>query len=213
MTTRSILRNDLADLKQKVFNLGEKCIEISDLLNTILHTYSDNLQKNASQLADSINKESKELNKRCFMVLSLQQPLIKDLRLVIGSLQIILIIEKIKDYFKAALPLFPTVNQISLPLKEDLSKLILLIQNTLKICITFYISCNPDSTNELKALANQISFTHDLIYKNLLSQETANQENTRTDITQIIEIIRILEKIGDLSINISEQVDYIILGD
>ena len=44
MTTRTPLRRDLADLKQKVYLLGEKCLEVSNLYNSLLESYSFNLE-------------------------------------------------------------------------------------------------------------------------------------------------------------------------
>ena len=95
MTTRTTLRRDLADLKQKIYLLGEKCIEISELHTSLLETHNTNLENSLIQISNEVKKESKELNDQCFMVLTLQQPLIKDLRFVIGSLQIVLNLEKI----------------------------------------------------------------------------------------------------------------------
>ena len=99
MTTRTPLRRDLADLKQKVYILGEKCIEISDLYNSLLESYSNKLEERLINITNEVKKESKELNDQCFLVLTLQQPLIRDLRFVIGSLQIVLSLEKSTEYY------------------------------------------------------------------------------------------------------------------
>lgn len=212
MTTRTPLRRDLADLKQKVYILGEKCIEISDLYNSLLESYSNKLEERLIDITNEVKKESKELNDRCFLVLTLQQPLIKDLRFVIGSLQIVLSLEKSTEYYLSTISLLSGVPIIKAEIKEYLKKMANVVTELLKASLTLYLSFNLDSANETTKLFSEINYLHDLLYKQIL-KEVAHESGEKAQIeAQLLSTIRSLEKISDLIANITEQVYYIIVG-
>lgn len=212
MTTRTPLRRDLADLKQKVYLLGEKCIEITDLYNSLLDSYSNNLENRLLDITHEIKKESKELNDQCFLVLTLQQPLIKDLRFVIGSLQIVLNIEKITDQYISSLSVISEINILEHSIKEQLIKMSRNVQDLFKTALTFYLSFNIDLLQNMQSISTEINYLHDLLYKQIL-KEVAQQSGEKAQIeAQLLNTIRSIEKNSDLILNIIEQVKYIILG-
>ena len=212
MTTRTPLRRDLADLKQKVYLLGEKCIEVSDLYNSLLDTYSNKLEDRLIDITNEVKKESKELNDQCFLVLTLQQPLIKDLRFVIGSLQIVLNLEKTTEHYLSTISLLSGVQIIKPEIKDQLKKMGSLVTDLLKAALTLYLSFNLDSTKETTKLFSEINYLHDLLYKQIL-KEVAQESGERAQIeAQLLATIRTLEKTSDLITSIVEQVHYIIVG-
>lgn len=212
MTTRTPLRRDLADLKQKVYLLGEKCIEISDLYNSLLENHSASLEGRLSAITDEVKKESKDLNDQCFLVLTLQQPLIKDLRFVIGSLQIVLHLEKITEQYLSTLPLISEVNILENTIKEHLINMAKKVEDLLKAILTLYLSSNLNSNNEISGCFSEISYLHDLLYKQIL-KGVAQESGQKAQIeAQVLTTVRTLEKIGDLGLSIAEQVKYIIIG-
>ncbi len=212
MTTRTTLRRDLADLKQKVYLLGEKCIEISDLYNSLIESYSQNLESSLTQIFNEVKTESKVLNEQCFLVLTLQQPLIKDLRFVIGSLQIVLNLEKIAEQYSSNLLQISEVNILKPNLKEDLTKMAHRVQTLLKTSLTLYLSSTLNSSEEISKISSEINFLHALLYKQILN-EVAQETGQKAKIeAQLLSIIRSLEKVSDSTLSIVEQVSYIIIG-
>ncbi len=212
MTTRTPLRRDLTDLKQKVYILGEKCIEISDLYNSLLETYSNKLEERLIDITNEVKKESKELNDQCFLVLTLQQPLIKDLRFVIGSLQIVLSLEKTTNYYLSTISLLSGVHIIKAEIKDPLKKMANAVTELLKVSLTLYLSFNLDPVKETTKLFSEINYLHDLLYKQIL-KEVAQESGEKAQVeAQLLATIRSLEKTSDLITNIIEQVHYIIVG-
>lgn len=212
MTTRTQLRKDLADLKQKVYILGEKCVEITDLYNSLLESFSSNLENTLIQINQEVKKESKELNEQCFLVLTLQQPLIRDLRFVIGSLQIVLNLEKIAEQYLSTLPQVSQVNVLKLNLKSELIKMAHKVHHSLKSALTLYLSSNLNLHKEILKTFSEINYLHDVLYKHILN-EVAEEHGEKAQIeAQLLSTIRSLEKISDLTHNLAEQVNYIIIG-
>ena len=212
MTTRTPLRRDLTDLKQKVYILGEKCIEISDLYNSLLETYSNKLEERLIDITNEVKKESKELNDQCFLVLTLQQPLIKDLRFVIGSLQIVLSLEKTTNYYLSTISLLSDVHIIKAEIKDSLKKMANAVTELLKISLTLYLSFNLEPVKETTKLFSEINYLHDLLYKQILKEVAQESGEKAQAEAQLLATIRSLEKTSDLITNIIEQVHYIIVG-
>lgn len=212
MTTRTPLRRDLADLKQKIYLLGEKCIEISDLFNSLLENYSTNIEGSLLHTAKEVKEEANNLNDQCFLVLTLQQPLIKDLRFVIGSLQIVLNLEKITEQYLSNLTQISNINILKQAFKTDLIKMSSKVSNILKSTLTFYLSSNQDLLDEIKKVLSEINYSHDILYKNILNEVSKDTGEKAQIEAQLLSTIRTLEKTSDLIINIAEQVNYIIIG-
>ena len=212
MTTRTPLRRDLTDLKQKVYSLGEKCIEVSELYNSLLENYSNNLKDRLTAISQEVKKESKNLNDQCFLVLTLQQPLIKDLRLVVGSLQIVLSFEKITEQYLSTLSLLGDVNILEESIKIQFITMAKKVQELIKTALTLYLSANINQSDEALKRFSEISCTHDILYKHILKQVGEKIGHTAQIEAQLLATIRSLEKVSDLTINIIEQVKYIIVG-
>lgn len=212
MTTRTPLRRDLTDLKQKVYLLGEKCIEISDLYNLLLEAFSDNQENAILQITKDVKKECKEITEQCFMVLTLQQPLIKDLRFVIGSLQIVLNLAKISEQYTTTLSQITEINILKNTFKDGIIKMATIIQNLLKNSLTLYLSSSLTQTDDIQKNYAEINYMHNILYK-LILKEVAQESGEKAQVeAQLLSTIRSLEKISDLIINIIEQVHYIIVG-
>ena len=212
MTTRTPLRRDLADLKQKVYLLGEKCIEASELYNSLLENFTDNLELRFTSLTNEIKTECKELVDQCFLVLTLQQPLIRDLRFVIGSLQVILNLEKIIDQHSSNITLTSEINIIEDELKYKLITMAKKVLELLRTSLTLYLSSNMTLVEQITKEQTEVNYLHDLLYKQIL-KKVAQESGHKAQIeAQVLAIIRSLEKVGNLIIGISEQVNYIIIG-
>lgn len=212
MTTRTVLRRELADLKQKVYLLGEKCIEASTLYNSLIETYSDKLHKRFNELTKEIKDECKNLNDQCFLVLTLQQPLIRDLRFVMGTLQVVLNLEKITDGYSSTANLLAEAYLLENSVKSNMVHMLINVTELIKVSLTLYLSSNLELTKQSSKLSSEINYFHDLTYKQVLNEVSKEQGQKAQAEAQLIAIIRTAEKISDYALNIIEQVNYIILG-
>lgn len=212
MTTRITLRRDLADLKQKIYMLGGQCLQISDIYNSLIEAHSLGLEKKLTEISEDIKEECKRLHEQCFLVLTLQQPLIKDLRFVIGSLQIVLNLEKISEQYIITLPQLADISLLETSLKEQFNKMTRAIQEMLRASLTLYLSSNIKAQETIIKTFSEVNLLHDVIYKKIL-QEVAETRGEKAQIeAQLLGAVRALEKIADLTNNIAEQVGYIIAG-
>ena len=146
------------------------------------------------------------------MVLTLQQPLIKDLRFVIGTLQIVLHLEKITEHYTSTTNLLSDINLLETLIKDNVAKMLSTSNELLKISLTLYLSFNLELANKSDVLLSEINYFHNITYKQILNEVSKEQGQKAQVEAQLISIIRSAEKISDSAISIIEQVNYIILG-
>jgi phosphate transport system protein len=212
MSTRTTLRRDLSDIRERVYSLGEKCMEVSDLYNSLMENYSKPLEERLIDITNEIKSESKMLNNQCFLVLTLQQPLIKDLRFVIGSLQIVLNLEKTSEQYLSTLPIISSLNTIDISLKEQIIDMANKVKDLLRITLTYYLSLNNDALSNTKNKSSEIIYAHNFLYKLILKEVAEITGEKASAEAQMLATIRALEKISDLTITTAEQINYIIVG-
>lgn len=212
MTTRTTLRRDLADLRQKVYELGEKCIEVSELHNNYIEGSSALFEERMPELYSSIKKDVEELHNQCFLVLTLQQPLIKDLRFVIGSLQVVLNLEKISEQFNSTAQIVGNTSRVEPEFKDKFVNMNNKVHTLLVNSLMMYLSSSTANLKGIKSTFEEINLIHDVLYKGILSEvATTSGEKAQVE-AQLLSSIRSIEKVADLSLNISEQVNYIVNG-
>lgn len=212
MTTRITLRRDLSDLKQSIYELGEKCIEISSLFNSIQTNYNQDLEDQLKELIKEIKIESNKLHEQCFLVLTLQQPLIKDLRFVVGSLQVVISLEKIADLFLVLLSTVDSTSFINRVIHQHFLDIGAQLENLLKSSLMMYLSSNITIQKNIDTSRNIINASNDLIYKNILSGIGSSTGEEAQIQAKLLSTLRILEKLTDLIINITEQTIFIVRG-
>ena len=86
------------------------------------------------------------------------------------------------------------------------------VEDLLKNSLTLYLSSNLNFYQENSKIFSEVSYLHDILYKQIL-KEVASESGQKAQIeAQVLATIRSLEKTADLTLNIAEQVNYIIVG-
>ena len=89
--TRRVLTSELKKLEESILSLGEITDEIFSIatnLNNTSKSFENILEKNLVEKKKQAKILCEEIEENIFLVLSLQQPLVKDLRFVLGTLRI-----------------------------------------------------------------------------------------------------------------------------
>lgn len=151
---------------------------------------------------DIINSLEARINIYAIEILSLLQPMARDLRLIIGGIRIANELERIGDYAKEIARFILSSKTIEEKTRESFNKLgILLLSN---LSSTFDLMKNRDikKAYEVALLDDDL----DLAYQKFLSDLVDIQKNNLVDITRVL---RSIERAGDHAKNICEIVIYI----
>ena len=205
--------NELNRLRNSVVNMAKLVKELIQIGNIAIVDPS----KSLVQLADStdlkINHFDHEVERLAIHIIALRQPMAIDLRQVIASLKLAVILERMGDLAKK---ISHRIEYI--PIKLDtifmslIHEMIVKLDSLLDNAISAYENLNDD-------LATEVSTQDEIIdeyYRNImdiLGKELENKPKDAKHLLNIVLIVRNLERIGDYITKISYITHYIITGD
>lgn len=199
------LRDRLNDLATLV------CKQVEDSISGILNEDSDLLKKVTS--GDSqVDTVEVELEEECLRILALYQPVALDLRMVVAALKMNNDLERVGDLAvsiaQRGANIIKEKKRPDMPIGE-MSKVVL---TQLKRSIESFIKQDAHMARAVWKADGEINELHRTNYINL-QQAMQNDSKIVPVGVSLLSVSRNLERIGDHSTNIAEDVIYLIDGD
>lgn len=147
-------------------------------------------------------------------LLALRQPMADDLRIVISAIKISSVIERIGDYAK-------NISKRTIVLKDSpsltgalntVSRMGDLVQAMIKQALDAYIARDADKAGDVRTRDREVDLLHTSLFRELL---TYMMEDPRyiTPCTHLLFVAKNIERIGDHTTGIAEQVHFMVHGE
>jgi phosphate transport system protein len=147
-------------------------------------------------------------------LLALRQPVADDLRIIISAIKISSVIERIGDYAK-------NISKRTIVLKEGpsltgalntVSRMGDLVQIMIKQALDAYIERDAEKAGDVRARDREVDLLHTSLFRELL---TYMMEDPRyiTPCTHLLFVAKNIERIGDHTTGIAEQVHFMVHGE
>ncbi len=207
-----ILKNyddDLTKLKDSVVQMGG--LAIAGLENSIKCLLGGDLELCSDVIAEDevIDSKEKKIDEQGMSILLRFNPVASDLRLVLSSINICRSLERIGDH---AVNIAKRSRKILKSGQVDQIRLIepiyLAAEKIVSSALMAYSDADENDARKTIKLDKEVNQLNNALGKSLTNQIAAGAENTET-LLNIIFISRSLERIGDLSCNIAEDVVFI----
>lgn len=207
-----ILKNyddDLTKLKDSVVQMGG--LALAGLENSIKCLLGGNLELCSDVIAEDevIDSKEKKIDEQGMSILLRFNPVASDLRLVLSSINICRSLERIGDHAvniaKRSRKILKSGNVEQVRLIEPVFQA---AEKIVSSALTAYSDIDEDEARRTIKLDKEVDKLNSALGKSLTNQIAAGSENTET-LLNIIFISRSLERIGDLSCNIAEDVVFI----
>jgi len=165
----------------------------------------------ADKKIDALEEEIYEFTVK---LLALRQPMADDLRIVISAIKISSVIERIGDYAK-------NISKRTIVLKDSpsltgalhtVSRMSELVQTMIKQALDAYIQRDAEKAGDVRARDREVDLLHTSLFRELL---TYMMEDPRyiTPCTHLLFIAKNIERIGDHTTGIAEQVHFMVHGE
>ena len=161
---------------------------------------------------DPINQLHLEIDKRCFQLLALYQPVATDLRVVVSGVKINSDLERIGDFAiniaEATLRYLdhPSVKPlIDIPRKADIA------QGMLRDALNAFVRQDTELAQDVLDRDDSLDELKDQVFRELLGLMLADPAVTEPAL-ELILVSRHLERIGDHATNIAEEAIFIVSG-
>jgi len=147
-------------------------------------------------------------------LIALRQPMAEDLRIIISAIKISGVLERIGDYAK-------NISKRTIVLKKSpamggalntVSRMGNLVQVMIKNALDAYIARDADMANDVRNRDREVDLLHSSLFRELL---TYMMEDPRyiTPCTHLLFVAKNIERIGDHTTGIAEQVHFMVHGE
>ncbi|MFN5539515.1 MAG: phosphate signaling complex PhoU family protein [Candidatus Melainabacteria bacterium] len=211
LTTRVTLTRELGLLKESVSDIGNDCCTLLALSTSSFTASSDFLEKKAKEIYQKVRSESDNLESHCFTILSLQQPLLKDLRLVVGVLRIAAHLTRIASYSSRLVNISGIIHDKS-SIPADLVSIAENCNLMLRDVIKAFHSGSTTMALELVKKDKENDLLHDSSFQKIIKRMTHEKAELVEIDAQMLTSVRFLERTGDTIAAIAKEVYFIYTG-
>jgi phosphate transport system protein len=207
------LQRDLEKLKKEILKLGtmvESAINNAIFaLNNREMSYVDEVLR----LEDHINEMEVKIEEDCLKILALHQPVAGDLRFIVVSLKVNNDLERMGDFAKniakRARELMQEEPISTLP--EFVNELPNLVRTMVRNSLDALVKLDVGLAREVIAMDDKVDEINRAMYQEVTRVAKENPSKTGIAIS-LLSTSRYMERIGDLSTNIAEDVIFMVEG-
>lgn len=205
--------DELEDIRTKVLTMGglvEHQVELATLSFINLDKECAAKVIAQDQMVDDLEKQ---IDKACSEIIARRQPTAFDLRLLIASIKIITDLERIGDESERIAQFVSRVDSAELLNNHnyEIEHLLDLVKQMLNGALDAYARMEVDQVISITAQDVKVDREYTSIVRQLITHMMENHSNISRALN-VLWTARALERIGDHSCNICEQVIYMVSG-
>lgn len=202
---------ELEELDRDVARMGELVRQAVTQVTTALTESDVKLAQQVIEADDTVDALYLDLESRCYELLAIQQPVAKDLRLILAILRVIYDLERAGDLTKNIAGLVRReVKIVKLkPIAEIIGQLGVLSAELLTKSIKAFAHKDVMLAASLDEMDNQI----DSLYRKLIKELFRLEKESSLELAiNMVLVGRYFERIADHAVNIAVWVNYLITG-
>jgi len=210
---RKSFHESLQDLKNDMLKMGSM---VEDAINKSIRALKEcdlELAQKVKDEDDKIDDMEIILEEKCTKLIALQQPVAKDLRMIIVISKLVTDLERIGDHASNIANMVLEIGDEPLikPL-IDIPRMTEIVNRRLRESLDAFVNMDIDLAKKVAQEDEEIDVIDEQILRELL---TFMMEDPRTikQATSLMFISRFLERIGDHSTNICERIVYMVSGE
>ncbi|MCS3923011.1 phosphate signaling complex protein PhoU [Methanosalsum natronophilum] len=213
---RERYENELLKLKKKIVEMGDMSNEI---IENGMRSFIDldyELAKSTVAMDDLIDNKEMEVEASALRLIALQQPMAGDLRLITSCLKISLDLERMSDLAVNIAILSERIENSHIKPLIDTEKMGNIAYSMLKDSIIAFETSDIELAKQTAKKDEGIDKLFYSVWMELIEMMTSDCKEGSSIITNasnLLFVIRYLERIGDHACNICESVVYMVTGE
>jgi phosphate transport system protein len=213
MSARKRFDQELILLKQKMYHMGSYAQDALKKSSQALEQQDISLAQQVIEDDRQINELETEIEEQIIQLITTQQPVASDLRIIMATLKIVSSIERIGDFavdISKATVRMGNESKVK-PLRE-ISLMFNIVQNMVKVCLNAYMEEDAELAKDVAGLDDHIDHLYSGVVEELHTK-MSDIPFVREQVIQLAYVARFVERIADYATNISEAVCYIVSGE
>lgn len=204
---------EIESLKQKILELGGL---VEDRVRKACSILADRDKEQANNLINSdweIDDMEIVIEEECLKILALHQPVARDLRLIVAIIKINSELERIADYVVNIAKRVLTIEKNdNVGFYFDYQPMAEMALEMVKVSLDALVSEDADLARKIFSMDEEVDRYRNLAYKAVVEELDKHRESSAGLISLYL-IARHLERIGDRTNNIAEEVVYLVEGE
>ncbi|RQD83755.1 phosphate transport system regulatory protein PhoU [Methanosalsum natronophilum] len=212
---RERYENELLKLKKKIVEMGDMSNEI---IENGMRSFIDldyELAKSTVAMDDLIDNKEMEVEASALRLIALQQPMAGDLRLITSCLKISLDLERMSDLAVNIAILSERIDEEHIKPLIDTEKMGNIAYSMLKDSIIAFETSDIELAKQTAKKDEEIDKLFYSVWMELIEMMSSvcKDNSLITNASNLLFVIRYLERIGDHACNICESVVYMVTGE
>ncbi len=214
MTPRIVFEQELELLRTKVSEMGERA-ELS--YNRLLVAIARNDRSTMTQLLDSDRQMidmQREIESKSLSILTKQQPVARDLRLVSSALKVVTDIERVGDHVSDIAELFLRSDSVmgETPIEKNLEQMMEEAKVMFRMAIESFVDADEVTARKVVEMDDIMDDLFNKVKEEMMDAIVAQSLNA-DKVVDYLMVAKYLEKIGDHAVNIAEWAIFQVTGD
>jgi phosphate transport system protein len=212
MTGRHSFQVELEKLHSDLLRMGSLVEEAIHLSVKALADRDIALAEKVIQNDDQIDEINLHLERECFRLIALQQPMASDLRRIATVVKVVTDLERMADHaVSIAKATVRLKGETYVKPLIDIPKMAILAQTMVRDALTAYIDQDIDKCYSLAKDDHAVDRLYKEVYNELIEIMKENKDAVFQG-TQFLFVARYLERIADHATNLAEWVIYLVTG-
>ncbi|MBQ4537864.1 MAG: phosphate signaling complex protein PhoU [Lachnospiraceae bacterium] len=229
MSPRIMFEQELELLKNQVTDMAERAEICYDKLLSAIKTYDRETLKLLLNSDRQMTDMQRNIESGCLLLLTKQQPIARDLRLVTSALKVVTDIERIGDHVTDIAELYLRMGDVyaeeqkrtgtvtgrendSVGAPEILATMMETTKEMLLHAVEAFVNEDEDAANRVIESDDMVDEQFNQI-KNAMMKAIGDQSLDADKVVDMLMVAKYLEKIGDHAVNIGEWTVFLVTGD
>lgn len=204
MSPRATFENELSLLRQNVTDMATKVEESYGELFEALENQDEETIVRLMKSDKEVNKRQREIESQCLFLITKQQPIVGDLRMVTASLKVVTDIERVGDHVSDMAEILLRLKMKDLSLYSvHLETMILATKEMVHNAVEAFVNRDMEGAKAVIKADDVVDECFNKVKKDIV--ESLKKEVKDTDeCIDVLMLAKYLEKIGDHAVNIGE---------
>ncbi len=206
------LQKEIQKIKKEILSLGAM---VEDRFKKAIYAIKTEDLSLAQRIIDTdfqVDEREIEVEEECLKILALYQPVATDLRFLVAVIKINNDLERIADYAANIAKRFKTSSEDPNKFKYDYSSMADRAGKMLRMSLDALVRMDVDMAYDVRKMDRQVNLMRNEAYDSM-KKDIQKDPHMVGEIINMYLISRHLERIGDHTTNIAEEVIYLIEGE
>jgi phosphate transport system protein len=210
---RQTFEAELAALKERLLHLGAMVAGAQRAAIQSLAERDEGLANDVITQDQAINQLQREIDEECVFLIASQQPVARDLRMIMAVSSIASELERMADHAKGiAILALRLIDQPMLKPLIDIPRMAEIGRELLSGQLQAFLNGDIETAHRLAPRDDEVDQLNDQVFRELLLI-MMNDPRTITRATYLLWVAHNLERFSDRAINIGERVVFVTKGD